>query len=225
MDTRVKTFRSFRSQQKQGATWWGCPDDSITRKAAATRSKTSIALPRLWVDFACLKLKHPPVLLTCADVMMISGTMGRFTVNNENIFEALRFNESIHDGIPVTIIFHILKKKPKTKTKAKQRNDLQPEVTTHTINNQAITNNCEKVECFQTTSSTPTLAKLDSVHKTSLELADDSFDASRDVTPSRPLLGDVISRSRSDDDTFDDIIDQLNRLSVQVQSASRESVV
>ena len=35
--------------------------------------------------------------------------MGKFTVENENIYEQLRYSESLHRGVPVTVTFRVCK--------------------------------------------------------------------------------------------------------------------
>lgn len=37
--------------------------------------------------------------------------MGKFTVENENIYEQLRYSESLHSGVPVTVTFKVCKAK------------------------------------------------------------------------------------------------------------------
>ena len=153
-------------------------------------------------------------------------------MKNENIFEALRFSESIHEGIPVTLVLHILKRKKVGRRwkNASQFDELDWNAVETVGREQAQESTADFA--FET-NETPTqlqvtLAKQESVgiYETSFEDELESPGRSVDATPSKPLLRDVTTASAHDVTAeLDDAILNLNLFAMRDVSSSRETQV
>lgn len=138
--------------------------------------------------------------------------MGRFSVKSENIFEALRFSESLHEGVPVTLVLHILKR-PKRANKRNGR-PREPERSGNAQSTARVESR-EASVAFETSKTEKCLVKQESVgfYEETFEQDLESLARSVDVTPSKPLLRDVRAAT-SGLDELDDALDQLNQLAM-----------